>query len=277
MTDALVRASAGDPLQQSINKVVMQLTGDSPVQTRLQKVMLNSLENKELLEFIRSGYEVNRQLDPKPMLRALSRSTQIIGKVFEDIANNNNLDGKSLSWIARLGQVFWGLVEVAVPNSILNLLLLHWLKVLYVFEFLIIIGGVLLARPEAQQFGWTALGITASVNVITLILRDLMRGKHAVLRVTVFLIFLIFLVLAALGVVELLGVFGMRVGKTQYPPDGLPPIDWLKQSLKALFGGTSWIARHLAVVLSFFGLVVVLVVLNAIGLFDLIKRKLSGA
>jgi hypothetical protein len=49
--------------------------------------------------------------------------------MFEDMANEHNLEGKRLAWISRLGQVFWGLVEVAVPGSLLNLLFFHWLKI----------------------------------------------------------------------------------------------------------------------------------------------------
>jgi hypothetical protein len=90
--------------------------------------MRSSLQDDEFLQFVATGYEVNRKTDAKEMLRAMSRSTQVIGKVFEDIANQNGLDGKSLAWIARFGQIFWGLVEVAVPGSIKNLLMMHWLK-----------------------------------------------------------------------------------------------------------------------------------------------------
>jgi hypothetical protein len=261
MTDALVRTSSGEDLQQSINKVLHDLEVDSTVQTRLQKVMLNGLENQELLEFIRRGYEVNRKLDPKQMLRALSRSTQIIGKVFEDIANRNDLDSKSLSWIARLGQFFWGMIEVAVPNSILNMLWTHWLKVLYVFEIVAILAGLLLSRPEVQQFGWTAFGITAVFNVMVLVLKDLMRGKHAVFRSTVFLICVCIALLAAVGGLEVAGsVFNLTVGS---PP--LHPLDWLKENLRIILPQNGWVATHLWPLASLFVIGVILFVLNTIG------------
>ena len=117
------------------------------------------------------------------MLRAMSRSTQVIGKVFEDIANQNALDGKSLAWIARFGQIFWGLVEVAVPGSIKNMLMMHWLKLLYVFELLLIILGFLFSAPAAlQDFTFRIFLITVVVNVAVLLLRDTMRGKRKVAR-----------------------------------------------------------------------------------------------
>src|SRR5206468_11777493 len=117
---------------------------DETLKTRLTTVMRAGLENETLLDFIRSNYEVNRELDPKVMLRSISRSTQVIGKMFEDMANQHNLEGKRLAWIARLGQLFWGLVEVAVPGSILHLFFFHWLKILYAFEVFLIVGAILL-------------------------------------------------------------------------------------------------------------------------------------
>ena len=126
------------------------------------------------------------RLDAKTMLRAMSRSTQVIGKVFEDIANQNALDGKSLAWIARFGQIFWGLVEVAVPGSIKNLLMMHWLKLLYVFEVLLIILAFLFSAPAAlQDFTFRIFLVTVVINVAVLLLRDRMRGKRRWLYVVV--------------------------------------------------------------------------------------------
>ena len=274
MTEALMRVGAGDKPEEAVDKVTQPLA-QAVVKTKLETVMRNRLDNKELLAFIRDGYEVNRQLDPKPMLRALSRSTQVIGKVFEDIANQNNLDGKSLAWIARLGQMFWGLVELAVPDSILNLLFFHWLKILYAFEVLTIVLGTVLSRSGATQFGWTAFGITATLNIIVLTLRDLMRGKNAVKRATALVVCVIVLLLAALGLLEILGsIFGVKVGD---PKTEKAPLDWVKQNIRSFFPAQGWMADHLPHLLGLFLIIVVIAVLNAIGTISLRRwwHKLS--
>src|SRR6185436_3349075 len=144
----------------------------TPMRTRLETIIRHTLTNEELLTFIRDGYEVNRKLDPKPLLTTISRSTQIIGKVFENVADGHQLDGKNFAWIARLGKIFWGLVEVAVPDTVRNLMLNHLLSVIYAFEVFVIVGGLLLSSQSALQFGWTALGITIVVNVVILVLKD---------------------------------------------------------------------------------------------------------
>ncbi|HZN01475.1 MAG TPA: patatin-like protein [Pyrinomonadaceae bacterium] len=229
VSEALLRASAGEPIDTAVARVTGELTSASPVRTRLESIIRGSLENQELLDFIKTGYEVNRNLDPKPLLTSISRSTQIIGKVFESVANENQYDGKSLRWIARLGQLFWGLVEVAVPNSIKNMLWDHWLSVVYAFEFFTILAGIVLSSQGAQRFGWTALGITAALNLIVLVLKDIMRGRQAVFRTTGAIVGLIILFLAALGLLEVLGpVFGVRWGDPQ-----MYPMTWLKETIKA--------------------------------------------
>ena len=268
MTEALVRAGAGEKLEDAIQKVV----GDT--ESRIATVMRSALSDNELLAFVKSGYEVNRRLDPKPMLRAISRSTQIIGRVFEDVANKNNLDGKSLAWIARLGQFFWGMVEVAVPNSILNMLWNHWLSVVYTFEVVVILAGIVLSSPGAQQFGWTAFGITAILNLMVLVLKDLIRGRHAVVRVTVFVTSLFILILAAVGALEIAGsIFNRTIGSQH-----LHPLFWLKQNIKAYLPHKGWIATHWTQLAALIAIGVILLVLNTIGAFDLKwwKQKLHG-
>ncbi len=205
LTDALVRVSAGDDLKAAVEKVIKPLR-DETLRTRLTKIMQAGLENETLLTFIKSNYEVNRELDPKVALRSISRSTQVIGKMFEDMADQRNLSSKRVAWIARMGQVFWGLVEVAVPGSLLNLFFFHWIKVLYAFELLLLVGAVLLgAEKPVKDFAWTALAITATVNIVVLLLRDYIRGRKPVLRALVVLFILLISAFAALGLSDLFG------------------------------------------------------------------------
>ena len=204
ITDALVKVSSGMTPKAAVSQLLPGLRDDT-LRARLGSAVQAGLENESLLEFIKSSYEVNRELDPKIMLRSIARSTQVIGKMFEDMANQNQLEGKRLAWIARMGQFFWGLVEVAVPGSLLNLLFFHWLKIIYSFEIFLIVSAILLGQEEVSRFGWTALGLTAALNVIVLLLGDYIRAKGKWWRV--FLVFagVLIVFLAAIGLSELLG------------------------------------------------------------------------
>jgi hypothetical protein len=47
-----------------------------------------------------------------------------------------------------------------VFNSIFHLLFTHWLKLLYLFEALMLIGGTVFGKPQVQQFGLLAFALT---------------------------------------------------------------------------------------------------------------------
>jgi hypothetical protein len=159
---------------------------------------------------MKKGYEVNRKIDPEPTLRAVSRSTQVIGKIFQDIADQNGLDGKNLAWIARLGKVFWGLVEVAVPGSILRLLFIHWLKLLYLFEALLLLGGTVLVRPTIQQFGLVTFALTVAADFGASLLHDAMLGRHSKINLVKALGFVFGILLGLLGLLTLFGLLGIK-------------------------------------------------------------------
>jgi patatin-related protein len=240
VSGALMRASAGEPIEAAIKKVIADLDASSSVRTRLEHVISSSLKEDELLHFITTGYEVNRGIDAKMMLRAMSRSTQVIGKVFEDIANQNSLDGKSLAWIARLGQIFWGLVEVAVPGSILNLLMMHWLKLLYVLELaLIIVSFLFSAPPDVQTFTLKVFAVTAAINLAVLLLRDRMRGRKRWQHALVIAVIGSVLLLAGIGIADLFGFAASSTVRAWLQP----VVDWYhgaKESLKPL---RDWLAK----------------------------------
>ena len=242
VSDALLRASAGEPIETAIKKVIADLDASSSVRTRLEDVISTSLKEQELLHFITTGYEVNRGIDAKMMLRAMSRSTQVIGKVFEDIANQNSLDGKSLAWIARLGQIFWGLVEVAVPGSILNLLMMHWLKLLYVLELALIIISFLFSAPgEVQTFTLKVFAVTAAINLAVLLLRDKMRGRKRWQHALMLFVIASVLLLAAIGIADLFGFAASSSIRGWLRPAA----DWVqsvKVSLKPL---RDWLAKFI--------------------------------
>jgi patatin-related protein len=204
ITDALVNVSAGLTVKEAIARVIRPLR-DETLKTRLTSVIRAGLENEKLLEFIKSSYEVNRDLDPKLMLRSIARSTQVIGKMFEDMANQHQLEGKRLAWIARLGQFFWGLVEVAVPGSLLNRLFRHWLKLLYAFELVLIAGSIIFGDKDINSFGWKAFGVTITVNIVVLLLGDYIKGRGRWWRALLLLFGVAVVFLATIGLGELLG------------------------------------------------------------------------
>jgi patatin-related protein len=268
MSEALIRASTGEPIEEAINKVIRDLTDSSPVKTRLASAItaifdddVTKTDDEKLVKFVQLGYRVNRRLDPQSVLETISRSTQTIGGIFEDLANKNGLDGRSLSWIARLGQFFWGLVQVAVPGGLLNKFLTHWLYLLYAFEAFIVIAGIVLSRPGAQQFGLTAFAVTAIVNVLTLLLKDLMRGRDVVWRALLVLGGVVIGALTVIGFFKLIGILGARWGD---PARDLTPLSWISLQISNALQLARPIQSYALYIIGAL-VVIVLVILNRLG------------
>jgi patatin-related protein len=202
--ETLVKVSSGMTAKAALAKIFPRLR-DEQLRARLGSAIDAGLKNDKLLAFIKSSYEVNRDLDPKIVLRSIARSTQVIGKMFEDMANQHQLEGRGLAWISRLGQFFWGLVEVAVPGSLLNLLFFHWLKIVYAFEIFLIVASILLGQKDVTRFGWTALALTAALNLIVLLLGDYIRGRGRWWRLLLVVFAVALLFFATIGFGEIFG------------------------------------------------------------------------
>lgn len=75
ISEILVQVSSGEKTPKAVEKVMKHLKGAGPINTRLEAIMRNCFKSNEVLGFLATDYEVNRRLDPKAMLRVLSRST----------------------------------------------------------------------------------------------------------------------------------------------------------------------------------------------------------
>lgn len=198
LTDALGKIDTGDRNEAALREFVRPPTGAGK-STQLQGLLRSHLSGDRLWDFFKSRYEVNRALNPKTVVRTLARATQVVGLVGEHIADEYRVSGRPAAWVARLGRVFWGLIEVAVPRSIPALIFGHWLRLLYLFEALLIVGGIIFGGDEVQRFGIVALFATGALHLITALLADFMRGRVRLLRTVTALIALLLIALALLG------------------------------------------------------------------------------
>ena len=179
-------------------RALVERGDQSLVQARLEAALRSALEPQSLLEFFRTRYEVNRELEPKTVLETLARATVVIGKMLSHIADRRGVDGRRLAWIARASSVLWRLVEVAVPRSLSALLFTYWLQVLYIAEAIVIVVGSVLSEP-AMRAGLVALAATLGLHLAVVVVRRLMGGRRGWLRALVFVLVLVVLVLAAYG------------------------------------------------------------------------------
>jgi patatin-related protein len=201
---AILRMPRASRSEQDLRELLESQTR-APVDAKVDAVFTACLSDEEIYHYLQSDYRVSREFNPAFTLDVLGRAAKIIGNMFEDLAKSARSDRvraaavKPAAWVARLGTVFWSIVQVAVPGGLGSGIFRHWLKILYAFEALLLIGSTLAVSPETQQFAVTALLLTAGVHLFATVLGDLMRARRWYLRAPVFILAAIFTILAFLG------------------------------------------------------------------------------
>jgi patatin-related protein len=198
LVESLMRPRRGEADGPALSHFIRNLKNNA---TDDQKAELNQkIKDGEIRDHYLKVFKTRSRLDPQQTMETAARATTIVGDMLSDISAKYNVAQKYVNWIARVGRVAWSLIEVSVPRSIPNLLFRHWLKLLYLFEVVLIVSGTLLLNQTIQQFSLTALAITLATHWTTLILNDFMQHENKIFVV------IRALVLALLG---LLGVFGL--------------------------------------------------------------------
>ena len=106
-------------------------------------------------------------------------------------------------------RIFWGMVEVSLPDRWAHILTVHLLKLLYLFEVLMIVGGIFLSSNAVQRFGFLAIAITLAIHCLIFILRDFTLKRTTWARATVGVLGAVVIFAALLGIVMLGGVVGI--------------------------------------------------------------------
>ena len=205
LAESLTKVSAGLKMQEVVEKILQDI-GDDTVKTRLGKILGTCLDKDTVYEFVQKNYEVDKELEPKPLLQVISRSTKVTGDIFEGIAEDKEQVGSQMRWIARLGRIFGGLVEVAAPQTVWYEFLKHGLLLLYLFEIVLLVGSTLFVATEVQQFAIVSLILTLLVHFIAILLNEYMSGRKF-LNLVKFLLITLVALPAITGVLFLFAFF----------------------------------------------------------------------
>ncbi|HMB25607.1 MAG TPA: hypothetical protein VKP08_22355, partial [Anaerolineales bacterium] len=156
-------------------------------------------------------YALDLEFSPQTTLNALGRSVSVLGGLLDGLGQKHPGTQTPAFWLTRLGKIFMGVMQVAVPGSLPRLFFQHWIKITYVFElFLIAVGGLLGFNNTVMRFGIFALLFTLSLDLAVRLVGSYITGSTrvaSVLRglaqVVVALILLAIVALVYLGLVQL--------------------------------------------------------------------------
>ena len=211
IVEAFMRTASDKPNSKALADFVRKV---HPITTdaHLQAV----LELDALLNFYDHAFAQKAHPDREDMLRSLARSTQVVGKMLDGLGERYACNSKQIpATLVLVGRVLWGLVEVSVPRRMLQLLFRYWIRLLYLFETLLIIGGVALGFPTAYNLGLTCLGVTAVLDLAPRLLSVWMTGQKLtrLLKALGVLVLLALLFLGAWKVFSLVAEFSDWVVK----------------------------------------------------------------
>lgn len=210
LAESLMRTRSRKAEPELLDKFIANLRRYAAGNPTLEKRLNDLINGPRLREFYVRNFPKRSKVDPETTLRSVARATTVIGKILEALSAKQRVDTKYALWLARLGQVFWALVEVAVPQSFANLFFRHWLKLIYFLEALLIAGGTLLAQPQMQQFGVTSFGITAGIHLAVIILGDLLKSRNRWLNLIKALVIVVVVALVAVGALAVSAVLGVE-------------------------------------------------------------------
>jgi len=191
--EAGMRTRSGNAEPKLITDFIANLT-DNGVAEELKTLIDSNAFRQHYVD----TFPIRSKLDPESTVKTAARATTVIGKMLDGLSSSRNVSTKPSLWIARLGRIFWALVEVAVPRSFPELLFRHLLKLLYFLEALMIVGSTFLLASDAQRFAITLFGITAATHLAVTILSDLIqsRNRWATLAKTIGIVILVILIAA---------------------------------------------------------------------------------
>lgn len=175
LVESLMAQISSDKGEAALRELAKPEMG-SDINPKLQALLRSNLSPERLLAFYRDSYEVNANLNPKKAVQSLARAVRVVGGMLEQLSEDTQIGASPTTWFSRIARTFWGLVEVAVPGSLPNLIVKHWLSLLYLFAVLLIVGETLLS--DSAQFGWTALAITVAAHIALAMVGRVMRGKQ---------------------------------------------------------------------------------------------------
>jgi patatin-related protein len=148
----------------------------------LQAVVTTLLEDdRALTDAFGDDYRVSLALPPGPTAKTMGRAIHVTGQVLGSTASEGR--GPAMlktpaAWVARVGQVITGVAEAAIPGSWAHLLTRHWLALLYLFEVVAFVAGLVFGLPVIQRWALTAFLLTFGANLFLWVVGAFLRGRR---------------------------------------------------------------------------------------------------
>ena len=185
LTSALLGKEKND--RDAVVHQIAKRKTEQEMKTLIESVLKDNLKTDSLYENFFKDYEVDRKLDMERTLKVIARSTQVTGKMLDaacEDQESGNVKKKAATWIIMIGRLLWGLVEVAIPQSIMGAFIRYWMSVLLLISILLMVIGPKFSGGDVlQKFGLMLFFIVIVFAAVRWILRKIISQRFRYLRV----------------------------------------------------------------------------------------------
>lgn len=213
LVEAFMRPVSGKPVPELFVSFIRRLKTYTKKMARSRhdySQAFRDIDERELRDHYLRVFRSNHVPEPEAALKNAARAATVTGKILSGIADEYGIAGKSyLAVLTRAGTFFLWLVEAAVPRSMSSLVFKHWLKLLYLFEVLLLVAGFLFLNEHVQRLGLTIAGVTAALHIAFLWIRDIVLSRQRVSMVLRSIAVTLVFVMVVSGLAALLAVTGL--------------------------------------------------------------------
>jgi hypothetical protein len=192
--------------EDEVNKAVaevMKQVADAQSGSRLQQLLVASVGDAKLLDYVTRTQQTEWRLPPADELLIATRGAHVLGEVLKGMSTSKGALAKPGAWISLVGRLGSGVAEVAVTRSIGHLLRWHWLALVLTFAGLTIVGGLVTSTPTVTQFGLMALLATVLAAGAVWSMSQFSKSRRWWMLYPMTVLLVVVGGLMALGVVEL--------------------------------------------------------------------------
>jgi patatin-related protein len=152
--------------------------GGSEVEERLAEITMGGVPAESLREKFES-FEVDKRVEASFFVRSIARAIRVVGKMLKTIGDESGSDpGQKIgAWVASVGAVATGLVEVLLPGNWLHLLGRRWLSLLMLFGILLLTLNALFDMGVVGILGGAMVGGSAILLLLSLSLGRAVRTR----------------------------------------------------------------------------------------------------
>ena len=172
-------------------------------------------DKDKLVDKFLTEYKVNPNFPPESTLRVMARSTSVLGRLLGGLSPRYPVFSQPAGILTRLGRIFFGLVSVAISQSMAGMIFDNFIRWVYVLELLFLTVARIFIEIDVPGRGvdYTAWGTRMSrlgvqavlytflINLAVLLFRT-MTGREQ--RLTKFLRILLIILIIVLAAVVLI-------------------------------------------------------------------------